>query len=131
MPEGYTIRKLRVAIDEIREAKLRGSEDHERLMAALGEPGGLAALAAERARLEDHEIEYLAAFPARLVEGVRAVLHDALASDDPPDIELQFLPGYEFEVRLIEYADQLIIHLRAPFGAPYPRDSFVRKSRST
>jgi hypothetical protein len=127
MPQGYTIRKLRRAIEEIYEYEeriSRGDDEAKRSLERLGQPGGLHELAAERASLEADEIEYMAAFPPRLIEAIRAVLHDVARSETKPMVELQFLPGYEFEVRFIEYGDQLTIHLRGPFAAPFPRDAY-------
>src|SRR5581483_930017 len=127
MPTGYTIKKLRAAIEELLEIDERiagGDAEARELKAALAERGGLHELAIRRANLEDHEIEYMAAFPPRLIEAIRAVLHDVAESDVKPNIDLQFLPGYEFEVRFVEYGDQLTIHLRGPFAAPFPRDSY-------
>ena len=128
MPETFTVRKLLSAMNVLetlrRDAEVGQDAEAQRLLDRLGQPGGLADIAAERGELEDHEVEYLSAFPPRLIEGIRAVLHDAVMSDEPPTIELQFLPGYDFEVRLLEWGNQLTIHLRGPFAAPYPRDSF-------
>ncbi len=128
MPETLMVRQLRSAMSVLdtlrRDAEVGQDERAQRLLARLGEPGGLSDIAAELGELEDHQVEYLSAFPPRLIEGIRAVLHDAVMSDEPPVIELQFLPGYEFEVRLLEWGNQLTIHLRGPFAAPFPRDSY-------
>jgi hypothetical protein len=133
MPDGYTIRKLRGAIENaraLREAAEGGDADSKRLLDRLGQPGSMAEIAAETAELDGGQMEYLNAFPPRLLEGVRAVVHAACMADDPPTVEVQFLPGYDFEVRLSEYANQLTIHLRGPFAAPFPRDSYQRPKRS-
>jgi hypothetical protein len=127
MPQGITIRKLRQAIEEIYayEERIAGGDDEaKRTLERLGQPGGLHELAAERANLDADEMEYMAAFPPRLIEAIRAVLHDVARSETKPMVELQFLPGYEFEVRFIEYGDQLTIHLRGPFASPFPRDAY-------
>ncbi len=127
MPQGLTIRKLRRAIEELHEYQERAAADDadaKRTLERLGRPGGLHELAAEKAELDDDEMRYMAAFPPRLIEAIRAVLHDVANAENKPMVELQFLPGYEFEVRFIEYGDQLTIHLRGPFAEPFPRDSY-------
>jgi hypothetical protein len=107
----------------------RQDDDARQLLERLGQPGGLADVAAEVGELEDHEIEYLAAFPPRLLEGVRAALYDAANSEDPPLVDVQFLPGYDFEVRLLEWDGNLTIHCRGPFSAPFPREGFRSRSK--
>jgi hypothetical protein len=128
VPETLMVRQLRSAMSVLdtprRDAEVGQDERAQRLLARLGEPGGLSDIAAELGELGEHQVEYLSAFPPRLIEGIRAVLHDAVMSDEPPVIELQFLPGYEFEVRLLEWGNQLTIHLRGPFASPFPRDSY-------
>jgi hypothetical protein len=126
------VMRLRSAANRVATLRRDAGQDDaaRRLLARLGEPGGLADVAAELGELEDHEVEYLAAFPPRLIEGVRAALFDAANSDAPPLVDVQFLPGYDFEVRLLEWDGNLTIHCRGPFsGAAFPRESFRSRSK--
>ena len=131
MPEGLMVVRLRSAASRIATLGADAGQDDgaRRLLDRLGQPGGLAEVAAELGELEDHEVEYLAAFPPRLLEGVRAALFDAANAENPPLVDIQFLPGYDFEVRLLEWDGNLTIHCRGPFAAPFPRESFRSRSK--
>jgi hypothetical protein len=106
--------------------RFRGLIDEQpELVERLGEPGSLIDVAVEVLDLEPYQREYLEAFPGVLQEAVRASIVEAAA--EGKSINMQYSPGYDFDVRVWDYGDDIGIHVSGPYPPNFPRDGFERK----
>ena len=107
-----------------REAVRGLQAEQSAVLEELGSRGSLVNVVREHfSDVSDTDLRYLASVPDPLQEAIRAAAFDGI--DKGMSIQIQFRPGYDFEVSMWSYGDSLGIHLKGPFtGAPYPRESF-------
>jgi hypothetical protein len=85
----------------------------------LREPGTLVPFAQEFLGLSDDTARYLADFSPRLLEGTRAAVIAAV--DAGRSVHVNYVPAYDFEVRLFEYGNATVVSLQGPYpGQDYP-----------
>jgi hypothetical protein len=87
----------------------------------LAEPDSLIAVADKVLGLGPSERDYIAAIPRTLREAMRSGIVDAI--NDGRGVQVQYSPAYDFELRMWDYGDSLLIHVAGPLSGPYARDS--------
>jgi hypothetical protein len=76
--------------------------------------GGLVDAISTCVELTPQEAIYFEAIPATLREGLRATAFEALSQGK--SVQVQFSPGYDFEVRLWDYGGAVSVHVSGPYG---------------
>lgn len=123
MPGGYAVREMRKMVhpDTIKNLKAnRGLYDA--FVGEMSRPGSLFKLATQYLNVSKEDKAYLKDVPPRMQEAMRAIVLDVVQNGG--NLDIQFWPGYDFELRVAEYADEVLIHLRGPYSSPYARDSY-------
>ena len=64
--------------------------------------------------LSTQEAAYFEAIPPTLREGLRATVFQALS--EGKSVQVQYSPGYDFEVRLWDYGGAVSVHVSGPYG---------------
>jgi hypothetical protein len=75
----------------------------------FAEPGSLVPALVRIGVVEEGsaEAQYLEDFPSGLKEAVRALLHDNLSADQPLDVTVAWMPGYDDEISLAQVANNV------------------------
>jgi hypothetical protein len=96
-----------------------------RLAERLGQPGQLVDALHGIVELTPDERRYLESIPQVVRESMRAAALQALL--DTKDVFFHYVPGYEFEARVVEYGGGVSIELLGPYP-PYPREQLPPSS---
>jgi hypothetical protein len=76
--------------------------------------GGLVDAISTALDLTTEEAIYFDSIPPTLREGLRATVFEALS--EGKSVQVQFSPGYDFEVRLWDYGEAVSGHVSGPYG---------------
>jgi hypothetical protein len=124
MPYAALIRKLApiLTAEALHALKIESPEVVEQ----IGKPGTLVDVAGHVVGLEEYEKDYLRAVPTALREALRATVASAIA--DEKEVQVQYSPGYEFEVRVWDSGQSIGVHLSGPYPPTFPSAGFVDES---
>ena len=120
MPNAMTVQAVNTALTTDGVVSLSSDGG---VLEQLARPGSLLEVAQTLLDLGAEELEYLRAIPTVLQEALRAAINQAVAAGKP--VQLQYSPGYEFEVRMWDYGQAVSIHLSGPYTADAERDRTV------
>jgi hypothetical protein len=120
MPHALTLRKL-VPVLFAEVIKVLMSERPD-LLEMLREGAPLEDVADAAVGLEGVEREYFEAMPRAVKESIRGALLAAIA--DEKDVNIQFSPAYDFEVRVWDFGEAVGIHLGGPYAPGYDPERF-------
>jgi hypothetical protein len=124
MPYAALIRKLAPILTA--EALQALKTESPEIVAQLGQPGTLVAVADNVVGLQEYEKDYLRAVPTALREALRATVASAI--EDEKEIQVQYSPGYEFEVRVWDSGQAIGVHLSGPYPPAFPSAGFIDES---
>lgn len=124
MPNAILMSKLHQGLDPARLRELLASEEERaaRVLDKLAERGGLVDVLHELVGLEVDERAYLESIPSVLREAMAGAALQAFSEDKA--LFVHYSPGYDFEVRLMDYGRAVSLHLVGPYP-PYPRAGYV------
>jgi hypothetical protein len=97
------------------------------ILGRLQEPGSLIDIAIETAGLEGDEVTFLQGMPNTLLEGVRAIVVQALGTNKA--VHVQFSPAYEFGLHVWDYGQGVSVHLSGPYPDGFDRPNFAGETK--
>lgn len=115
MPMALVMAELQRALDPERVGRLA---DDPEFLQRLGEEDGLLDAVQRVVELPEQGRAYLEDIPVALREALRAAVRTAVS--DGKAVQLQYSPGYDFEVRMWDYGGAVSVHLSGPYGARPP-----------
>lgn len=127
MPNYLLMRKLQhhLTPGHLQELIAEDQSFASQLAQRLGQPGQLVDALDGIVGLTPDERSYLESIPQVVRESMRSAALQALL--DSKDVFFHYVPGYEFEARVMEYGGGVSIELLGPYP-PYPREQLPSSS---
>jgi hypothetical protein len=118
MPSAAMVDKLATVLN----AEIAADPDPE-ILGRLQAPGSLIDIAIETAGLTEDEAAFLQGMPNTLLEGVRAIVVQALGTNKA--VHVQFSPAYEFGLHVWDYGEGVSVHVSGPYPDGFARPNFA------
>ena len=117
MPSAAMVERLAAVLN----TEIAADPDPE-ILSRLQQPGSLIEIAIETAGLTEDDVTFLEGMPNTLLEGVRAIVVQALGNNKA--VHMQFSPAYEFGLHVWDYGQAVSVHLAAPYPEGFERPDF-------
>jgi hypothetical protein len=122
MPSAALVERLAAALN----SEIAAEPDAE-ILGRLQQPGSLIDIAIETAGLTEDDVAFLEGMPNTLLEGVRAIVVQALGNNKA--VHVQFSPAYEFGLHVWDYGQGVSVHLAGPYPDGFDRPNFGGESK--
>lgn len=123
MPNALTVDRVNAAFSVTSIADLAADDA---LVARMRESGAFLDVAADLLDLGSDDMAYLAAIPPVLQETIRAAIAEAVSR--AVGVQVQYSPGYDFEVRVWDFGEAVGVHLTGPYPPGRERPYFGSSS---
>ena len=90
---------------------------------SLRTPGSLIAVIEREADLDEKEKVFLRAIPNTILEGIRALVVQAISTNKA--VHLSYSPAYEFGLHVWDHGEAVAVHLEGPYTEGYERPNFA------